>query len=175
VGLPLAVRTTGLVHTAQTVHCTRFAQRLSDAAPSTLRVWLCDEQGTSADARAQLADSGVSAPRAEALEDSVAACLILTNYFTQRAGRPRLVEPAAGYRKAQTQRLLEDPATAQLRWLGESDGARVPAAAHAWPSAAPKEPPPPAMPRKAVPLRLLRRQHDAPGAARRQQYEEMGL
>ncbi len=97
VGLPRNVKSSGSFSTTQTEHCRKFAQRLADvAAPLGLRVWLTDEHGSSRDAQAFMAASGVAPARRQGLLDAVAAALILQAHFSVAAGPQQLVRPAKG-------------------------------------------------------------------------------
>ena len=101
-GLPRVMRGGTLRATSQTLRCKQFAERLADAgAPRGVRVWLADENGTSADAVAAMEASGVAASRREALLDAVAAALILDTAFAAPTGGPpgalpQHVPPAKG-------------------------------------------------------------------------------
>ena len=186
-------RATGeFIKTSQTEHCRLFAERLADwVARDGLRVWLVDEFGTSRDAEAYLAASGVPAAKRKGREDAVAAALILDTYF--RAARevaegrgaatswfaPKLVKPTARALKGAASTPAGgdgDAAPASLGWLGDS---RLAQPRRLAPAASPAQQPhgdagdssKPAG--KAVPLHVLRR--DAPQKTRRALWEEHGL
>ena len=184
-GLPHTLRRgSPVAHaTPQTTFCRRFAEKLADrAAPLGFRVWLADENGTSCAARERLSASGVAAGRREGLEDSVAAALILDNYFSARAGVPLLVAPAVGLPRLPP---AQRDSSLALAWLGERPPRVRPPRPEAEGGAAAAPPPapsprggvareakPPMPPQRKVSVSVLRREPQA--QSRREQLGELG-
>jgi RNase H-fold protein (predicted Holliday junction resolvase) len=74
--------------------CRHFADALAALAVSRgVRVFLCDERNTTADARALMSAAGANARDIAKRKDSVAAALILGTFFDNPGGAVRMQPP----------------------------------------------------------------------------------